>query len=410
MATIQTFKGSVRYSELKDSHKYSYIGNIAKLTRDFKVAWEDRHAFIVAMMGSATIENISSSRPKIVRKFPQGYSDYFSTQNIEPFLFPTSIELVEGMAMRGDAITGTTPKGIPCTRDRSEDPFLYREARVRLGYEALTYKVNQNYDISVLSTSLGDGEIRKGSIGDAERYITKIIQPMLEVIRLPIGYFSWAEGYIDKTGKTIAQPGQGNITGCYRVKATAEITYTWHMIPALPKEGWYREDINNDGDPNTPELVGSLFTHLGCLNHNWFDGYAPGTLLLKGAEARPYKWVDGRRYYDYVWHIQHFQPLDVLEQGASIVRKIGGINIERPTTSKPGHNYFLRLQYPKREQNANNTQAKLECEPHFELLTHNGLKGGKPLFAYRDFNDLFIPMNKRHMIDYYSAHDLNPEL
>jgi hypothetical protein len=398
------------YEERPGSQKFSYVGNLPKATREFRVGWTDRWDFVRALLGTAELKDIQSAQPYVSRVLPHAYQSLRGTKSDLPFLYCTTIDEITGVAPTpGEfGLAGPTRKKVKKTVPRANEETLYKEAFVRATYEAPTYHVAEDKEVKNFNPVIhsigggGAGQV-KPSDGDFRRFVTKIIQPAVEVIRLPVGFYTWAEGIVvDGKERWPKDEAQQNITGSFRIKSYADITYVWHMVPALPKTGWYVEDVDGNGNKVNPETIGAVYTHLGCVNSDWFDGHPPGTLLLKGAEAKPYRWVDGQRYYDYTFHVTHFQPIDKLEPDATIVRAGGG---PRPLSAIPGHNYFLRATFPTSDKT---TGVVYFQDPIHLLLTHNGKANGRPVFQYRDFNDLFTPFNRAHLIQYYSNVDVGP--
>lgn len=392
----------VWYEERPGSQRFSFVGNVPKLTREFRCSWQDRWRFIRGLMGTATLTGINTVLPFVSRRIPHGYQDFGAVADDRPILYCTSIDDIDGRGpTNGEFLVGPVRKGVKKTSPRGNDPALYKEAFVRATYEAPTFHVAADGEAKVPFVLHAEGAppAIKPFDGDYRRYVTKIVQPAIEVLRLPVGFLSWAEG-IEINGVVEYERGLAgqNVTGSFKIRAMADITYVWHQVPALPKTGWFVEDVDSFGNKVNPETIGAVYTHLGCVNHDWFDGHPPGTLLLKGAEAKPYRWLDGQRYYDYTYHMQYFNPIDKLDPGV-VIR-------DRPPGTFAGHNYFVR-QFAQKKQLLPTPHIVFE-PPHFLLLTHDGTRTGHPVFQYRDFNDLFIPFNRAHLMEYYSRNDLAP--
>lgn len=370
----------IGYREVLGSNTFSFLGNVPKGTCTFYVDWNRRYDFAVAMLGQSIIKNINTDKPFIARIKPQPFPE-FVKPDFTPVLHATSIESIEGVAPRGQA------QGEP---DPSQ---YYNQAKIKFNYESLTYSIQDPEEEKVRDPDIAPpvgGVLTNLSI-NVSTYVTKIVQPSMEVLRLPYGYMSWVEGL--KQGATVlcgGGPGNTNITGVFKMKPQSEITYVWHRIPALPKKGWL---IANDDDIDGglgEEIIGAVFTHLGCVNEYEFDGYAPETLLLKAVEVKPYRWIDGQRYYDYIYHMSHFNPVQELTPGLTI----------NPMSARTaiGHNHFIRLQPPKVSGASN-----IYIEPWYCRISHDGTDDGRPLFPRRKFKDLFIPYNKPYMKSVYSS-------
>lgn len=117
-----------------------------------------------------------------------------------------------------------------------------------------------------------------------------------------------------------------------RVISFLEVTYIWHQVPGIPT---------------------SLATTIGTVNDATFDGAPAETLLLVGCNLKPYRNIVGARVYDIEYKCRFFNP-----------------------SSGIGHNHFLRF-------------VGDGTTPFYDRMTSNGLSGGDPVFAKKDFTKLF---------------------
>jgi hypothetical protein len=387
----------IDYKEVPGSRTFSYVGNQAKGTCIYDVRWEDRFKFMTGIMGFSQLKYINTSGPRIKRFKPFAYPEYTKIDSDASVLFASGIESVEPVV----------PKRIPKADidfiDGVGDNIPYCLARIKVSFSSPAFSYHEptqelEAEQGVLTSHLGNPGDVLDNINKPKRdynistYITKIVQPSMEVLRLPYGYMRWANGLKDAQGNILAKPGEGNITGVFKMKPQSDITYIFHQIPALPRKGWLVEDEVDLTGSLGEELLGGVFTHVGCVNDSTFDSYKTETLLLKAIEAKPYRWIDGKRYYDYVYHMAHFNPVENLGElikldADSNPEKIGEII---------GHNHFIRLQPPKKD-GANS----ITVEPFYSLLTVDGTFQGKGVFELRNFYDLFTPFNRSYLTNLY---------
>jgi hypothetical protein len=384
------------FVESLKSQRFVFEGSTPRLVREYICDWTTRFAFCQALLGRAEIQAANTVAPYIKRYDPHSAAGFESTNTGKEILFATEIESMEGCGPNGESVTGTP------LNQRVDDVSLFKKARVRVVYEAPTFNIQaaRVEDVNSLETNAenwGTGGLVPRGLADNKRYVTKIIQPTMEVIRLPYGFFKWANG-LEKNGRSVAHIGNSNTTGSFVIRPTIEITYVWHRVPSLQtKSNWNRA---SNGDTNS-EQIGALHTHVGSINNAQFDGYPAGTLLCKAIEARPYRWIDGIRYYDYTYRVACFWGSNSNLPEGSVVTGPNEVI---------GHNHFLRQQHTaavERESEANNGQgiiertAALTVEPFYSLLTHNGQQTGIRPFKERNFDYLFTPYCFEHLTEYY---------
>lgn len=128
-----------------------------------------------------------------------------------------------------------------------------------------------------------------------------------------------------------------------RVVAFLEVTYTWHEVPGVPA---------------------AVFTHVGCVNSATFDNAAAETLLLVGAAIKPYRNIVGARVYDVEYKKRFFNP-----------------------SAGVGHNHFLRY-------------VDAATEPFYDRITKDGNPASNPVFAKKDFAELYRPPLFRFVVDF----------
>lgn len=417
---------TIPFGEILETQDFQFSGNVFTLRRTFQCPWESRFKFIRAMMGVSRINFKNTGHPTLERVSPVPFADLRDTRGSgsREVLYPTGVERIVGTGPRPHETQG--PPTIYVTDDgRYSDPRLFVFARVTMLYEAPTFSVQTDNDCPIgnlrdkppaagptLQTTLGSSYV--GRL-EQKRYTTRITQPLTEAIRIPANYWQYVEG-LWENGGIKASPGQLVDIGTYVLFPTLEVQWHFHRVPALVQSwetgaDWlFQETANAPTVGVRPELLGACFTHLGCVNARYFDGFAPGTLLLTAIEARPYRWITGERYYDYTFRAKHFNPVDAFKTNMFPFVYAGTPPIPTetrdPAVSYPyaGHNYFLRLSPPK-----DNTISF--TMPYFSLITDNGQtleNNGRPVFPYRDFEDLFVPYNRAHMQKYYAKTTLTP--
>lgn len=395
MSILNTPDGPVWYSEMPGSPEYSYQGNAARMRRRFQCYWPSRWAFCLGTMGYSLVGfysdipggGTSHVYPSILRTLPTPYYDLRRKIDQGHILWPTGIESISGMGPKFDATNVNVP--------RDDDTELYQYAVINVVYEAPTfvYRTDNNSLGSMLD--VGSEHASQYMPVDCSRtgvmrYVTKIIQPQAEHIRFPHGFMKWSEDVVIPNpaggGNTIVAPkGQVVNQTIGRMVNHNEITYIWHQVPALDRTAG-----NIDIDFRS-ELIGAALTHIGCVNSAQFDNYGPGTLLLTSVEARPYKWINGVRYYDYVYRMKHMDFIENAEQPRVI----------RPAGSHIGHNYLPRQ--------CANQSGGTPIEPTFCLPTHDGTEAvaplgngkGRTLFAFRNFDELFLPISYADLFNKY---------
>lgn len=425
---------TVTFREDLKTQDFSFSGNSFSLRRSFQCRWSDRFDLALGMLGFATIENKNTLFPWLSRYLPLGFQHLTDIRGInrkKPFLYPTGVDRMEGLAPTKQVDTknldlNTGQIGYDSFRSTNH----YRRARVSFMYEAPTYQIYDDYNcprvlfrqkvlpsepqlLKTIPSTLVAGQTYENHF-DARRWTTRIVQPLTETLRLPTGYYNFAEGF--ESGLLAkAKPKVAVNATTYVLHPTLEVTYVWHQVPALvqPWEDgteWLYKDRDIGGIGIHPELIGACYTHVGCVNARWFDGFPPGSLLLTSVEARPYRWITGERYFDYTYRMKFFNPQEYFAYNEGPFVFNGDMRVKSRPQEYPysfvGHNYYLRYKEPGKEGD-----QTLHIEPYFSLVTHNGEsleKGGRPIFQYRDFEDLFIPYNRSHMVQYYKKTLLAP--
>ncbi len=428
----------VPFVEDINTQDFSFSGNSFVMKRTFYCSWKQRFLFTMGFMGESIIVNKDTLFPIIRRTVSNAYASLHDYRpgagGSRSFLYPIGIESIKGISAtpKAEYVKLNNLPSDTRVQGRIDDNDLYRLAKVTFNYDATTYKIlsdaqldNSTPTYTFRSKAIPSNPglfttVTGGTNASSEqnRYVTKIVQPMTEVLRLPVGYYNWVEG-LEKFNVVVSKPKSAADPGNSKIIASQEITYVWHQVPALTQpweteNQWLYKDRPEVGNQGlSPELIGACYTHLGSVNARWFDGYPPGTLLLMAIEARPYKWITGHRYYDYTFRMKFFNPQDDFDINEKvIVTDSAGNNIQSRLDSVPysyvGHNYFLRFTPPIVIAGT----TALRVKPYFSLITEGGKtleQGGTPTFKYTDFEDLFIPYNRAHLVQYYKKAKLTPQ-
>lgn len=380
LAITQPNQPTVYAYEVADkSPVYSFSNGQARAERTFLFDWSARQAFVRGMLGYSLIRSVPGKTAPfdtyVQRQLPHFMTDILdpvkNALDIADYLgvigdatdYPDSLSTPDGTWLFASAITrleGVEPLGF-C--DDVDNVPQYNYALATVQYEPLTYKVLNDFDCTFLNgsrdvdaISVNGIDTLEGNSGPYEflfqRNITRTIRPTTEFLAIPVGRMKWADP--DRNYIT-TPPQQVNYASAVPVPFT-EITWTWHQVPFVPD---------------------AVYTHVGTVNRYALQDmdlnryYRAGTLLLLGAEIRPYRMGSGKFVVDVSYRVKHYDPFD----------------------DGRGHNHFLRYR---------NDVAK----PHFTKLTDNGNgdvvdvangvtigdpngEPGRPLFRYTDFRSLF---------------------
>lgn len=394
--------GGAGIVEVHGSRTFSYIGNTFKAQRIFQTPWETKMRWVAKLMGYPILKNISGADPYISRNLPYTYEFY---QDRAPGL-DNDDEAKNGPKMWATGLEMVEPKG-PALRNRDKELIAdqdYPYAHLRVLFESLPYTCREDADVMVNTGGANEIPVDYGyeALARNHRFVTRIIQPQIEILRLPFGFYKWADG-IKYSGVVKAERGQSVATGYFKTLPYSEITYIWHQVPELPSTGWNVMPTSSGGVPQKENpLVGAMFTHVGCVNDEWFDGFPPESLLLTAVEARMYKWVTGQRLYDYVYKCKYMNPLDEIPTGAAIYYMTGGGELTEVAKGvggyvprNLGHNHFLRYPFPKDASEGSLVQ------PYYSYMTHNGHQDGRPIYSKRDYREMFRPFNRAYLAKKY---------
>lgn len=428
----------IPFEECLESQDYSFSGNSHALRRSFFCPWAQRFGLAAAFMGGSRIVGKDTLTPKLDRRPPVGFS-VWNGETGHAHLHATGIERIVGV---GPTRTpGVMAPGTGIVGGRFADTGVFTKAKVSVIFEAPTYTVRSNAEMDLrhkVNLRLKDPPLEQTlyrTIGnyyvswvEYKRHTTRIVQPMTEAFRIPDRYWHFVEG-LSVGGVAQAQTKTAVDTGTFLVFPKQEITYVLHGVPAMSDpwsngdEWLYRErdlPVGTASPGSSPELLGACYTHLGTTNARWFDGYAPGTLLLTAVEARPYKDVLGNRLFDYTYRMSHFNPVEVFDD--SLYPFVGGKEPPQATSRNynapyqyAGWNYLPRFQQPVKDGPTIRLTIPFMC-----AVSHNGepFEGppagqpkaeiGRPLFRYTDFEDLFLMYNKSLLIRFYQKATLLP--
>ena len=250
------------------------------------------------------------------------------------------------------AASRVEPLGATGLYDTAKDMPLYTHARVTLLYEPLTYKIRPDEEMVPGNTPFREFDYESAPYEfHLRRYITRTVRPIVEYLSLPRGRMKWVH-YGDNYAQ-FAKP----VDYATAIPVPAqEIVYTWHQVPFIPQ---------------------ALRTHIGSVNLNTFKDhnrlYHPGTLLLLGAEIKPYRMATGKFVCDIAYRVKYFNPF----------------------RDGRGHNYFLRfsqvytkLLFLKITDNGNEDLTNPVVVASHPDTSIQG-ETGNPIFPYADFQELF---------------------
>lgn len=349
------------------SPTYLLANGGSRAERTFLVAWDDRHRLCQALLGYSKLANVDSVERRtstyVTRYPPHAMPDLLDPVSADRqphrqwWLYATQVTGMEGLEPLQEAELNALPS--------------YRWARLKVLYEGLTYRILSDEQLVAESEW-----IRKSSINGVpnpdpdhayewyiERYVTRTVKPTVEYLSLGRGKMK----YVDENKDPFPD-------GAAVVQASAEVVYTWHQVPFLPRGA--RQHIGKvNRDWFDPEHE-SHFKPQGNTNEE-FHGFAPGTLLYTSAEVRPYRTAVGTFVQDVTYRMKHMERFDTTPGGARLLGR--------------GHNYFLRwdkdnsrLRYYKVTDNGEEDEIG---DPIPGQVKAPGT--GRAVFPYADFRELF---------------------
>lgn len=280
--------GPVEYRERPGSPTETFTGDTLRIRRVFDVAWEDRWAFMIALLGYCRV-----SGSQILRVIPDAYLpavNYAGIGNENSWAHAISIEQVE-------------PIGKQCVD--SDYVASYEVARITVNYESRTYKIKTDAEMvslfglpdeSLPASQVFGSDITKG------RHVSRFLQPTAEVLTLPFGVTKW----VDDPPPAPPRLPEKAVSGLTKLIGALEVTYVWHEVPFFK----------------------NFTSFLGTVNNAYFDNYPPQTLLLIAAEKKPKRMIDGNLVFDYTYKCKF------MSQSPAYPTSYNG--------GKGGHNHFLR--------------------------------------------------------------------
>ena len=353
--------GRIEYKELKGSPHEAYVGHQGKAVRKFRVAWPSRWKFLQTFIGYSWVNLAGTASAHIIRVPPQAHPVTVDVPGQgsfdQPWLYAQDVESIEGME--------PDPVGFP-QLDDEDTP--YKNAAVTVAYESLTFRVLDDEamkDNSYTHDGTPTGRPEDFAGGRPRRYLTKVIQPTAEYLKMSFGVFVFVAND-PVTGKKWqpASLGQGKII------PAAEVLYQWHQFPT------YKTTVADEA--TRVYYPPAVKTHLGTVNDAEFDGYNKGTLLFTAFEYKPYRMIGGHVSGDLVYKMKHFEPNSLT----------GSIS------NTTGHNYFIRpdvrntnpftrlpLQWTRAASRLDGSETSPEYPPDNTDDVY--------LYNYRDFKKLF---------------------
>jgi hypothetical protein len=337
----------------------SWAWDSARLTRVVDVDWTDWFQYVSQSIGYSELKVLNNRYRYISRTTPQPDFEY-------PWLYCTAVPHVEGVGPRGKTLGESedilfrpfgsgleedleeNEVGMPNVGDatnniRNEIDFkelepgavIYDIARLTVQYEALSYSIKEDVEVTGLNGAPDEGLLK--------RYIVRTYHPAGQFVTIPLGQLHWVE-----TGQppvTYPQP---------KIVPFVELGYTWIQVPGIPL-------------PNIKAALGTVNNAPFDINNpNIPGGYAIGTLLFSACDIRPIRQPqapflqnDTQLVYDIHYRFKYLPNTD-LQSG----------NFDY------GHNYFLRRIPPGNQIN-------------YELITDTGLSGGRRVYPFSDFTNLF---------------------
>lgn len=169
----------------------------------------------------------------------------------------------------------------------------YQKAFLDVTYETLPYDIK------------GNGEINYAiGVPDEswwQRYITKIAKPAGQYFSLPTSRTSGTPpvtvySYKYVTGGT---PDLQEALG--KLLSNCNLQVTWHSVPEAAVPSMF---VNP-----TLTAPGAIDKYVGKTNHNTFNFYPQGTLLLLGVQMTPHRSAFGNRVFDVVYMFKYFEPV-----------------------------------------------------------------------------------------------------
>jgi len=341
MAEITAGGYKFEYEEKQGSPKEMCSGDVFRAQRTFDVPYDYRWVFIKHMLGTASLKDENT----ISRTIPDQYYVYYAPQekNQKSFMVATTLENIENLGEQTQVEEIPTGTKLKVSR--------YKYARITIGYEAVTYDIKT------------DTEMSSKSEYSLKRFVTVFRQPTAEFLTLPQGAFRWVEfnSFGNAAVDSAGNPCGLKVTGSNgRIISAQEIVLVHHRVPGIPK---------------------ALNTHIGCVNNKpWLELRAQkGQLLLANVELKPYRWLDNQKLFDITYKFKFFDPDPDATKTA--------INSGKPDQAR-GHNWFMQY-YPSTLCTGGTNPDPDTLIPVYKLITHNGLSDGKTVYQYKDMELLF---------------------
>lgn len=285
---IPGFKQFVYNEKVPGSPSYSFANGMSRVERTFTAAWNDRIALQRFILGYPSHQTVGGQR-YVTRYIPDAIPDFVDpNRGTNKWLYALSV-----VRMMGKGETGLYDKyGIA----------QYQEVEATFAYESRTYNICTDQD-TLAAVPVGTGTAT-AIVPDESlllRYVTAFQKPSAEFIQLPRGTMHWVDGL-----KSKGNNGTSVDFASARLIPSVEIALTWHEVPFQPAAA--------------TKLVGYVNGLPFKINNTTYD---MGTLLLLGADIKPYRTAAGAFVQDITYRIKYMEP-----------------------QPHRGHNYFLR-QDPK---------------------------------------------------------------
>lgn len=226
--------------------------------------------FAKALLGYAEVKGESTTK-WVSRWVPHSLG--FTNPDGKPFLYAVNLEQ-QGLAPLSQDFTGT-----------SFAKPNYRMMRCQVDYETLPFKILEDAEVT---TRNGGNPDESGW----ERYVTKIVRPS--------GQFFTVNSGPDGSGYFWAATGGVVRIGVSKLLSFCNLQVTWHQVPEKAVPSVF---VN----PNLTSYS-AIENCIGKVNHETFNSYLKGTLLLLGAELKPSISPFGVRVYDIVYMFKFFAP------------------------------------------------------------------------------------------------------
>lgn len=229
----------------------------------------------------------------ITRDLPHAHPEaiVFTTNPPDPlnptrgYLWATKIVRCEGKGFRSKASGGPLNVG---GGGGVNDIAVYEKARLTVEYTTLPYDVLTK-EQTIAKNALFGVNLLYPEESTLVRYVTKQTRPTASTFLLPQGFFK----------RTTTTPPLPVIHGLHKTINSCNFELTWHHIP---------EDCVPLPLVNPLATVDVISNCLGKVNSVPFAGYAPGKLLLLGAELHPEINAFGYRVYDIKYMMKLFDP------------------------------------------------------------------------------------------------------